>query len=84
MLPIPRSKRWQIVPPRPPGFCVGCPERPIFAAMKLVQRELGEHNISADIGCHLFSVPAAVQYRRHHDGLRSRSGVGFGLQRQGR
>ena len=43
------------VPPRPPGFCVGCPERPIFAAMKLVQQELGEHNISADIGCHLFS-----------------------------
>ena len=45
----------KIVPPRPPGFCVGCPERPIFAAMKLVQRELGEHNISADIGCHLFA-----------------------------
>jgi len=43
------------VPPRPPGFCVGCPERPIFAAMKLVQNELGEHNVSADIGCHLFS-----------------------------
>ena len=43
------------LPPRPPGFCVGCPERPIFAAMKLVQQELGEHNISADIGCHLFA-----------------------------
>jgi len=43
------------VPPRPPGFCVGCPERPIFSAMKLVQAELGEHNISADIGCHLFA-----------------------------
>jgi len=26
------------VPPRPPGFCIGCPERPIFAAMKLVQK----------------------------------------------
>src|SRR5580693_4908520 len=44
------------VPPRPPGFCVGCPERPIFAAMKLVEKELGEHHISADIGCHLFSI----------------------------
>jgi indolepyruvate ferredoxin oxidoreductase alpha subunit len=43
------------VPPRPPGFCVGCPERPIFAAMKLVQQELGPHHISADIGCHLFA-----------------------------
>ncbi|HXT09242.1 MAG TPA: indolepyruvate ferredoxin oxidoreductase subunit alpha [Roseiarcus sp.] len=45
-----------VVPPRPPGFCIGCPERPIFAAMKLVERELGEHHISADIGCHLFSI----------------------------
>ncbi len=44
------------VPPRPPGFCTGCPERPIFAAMKLVEKELGEHHISADIGCHLFSI----------------------------
>ncbi|KPQ08400.1 MAG: indolepyruvate ferredoxin oxidoreductase alpha subunit IorA [Rhodobacteraceae bacterium HLUCCA12] len=43
------------VPIRPPGFCTGCPERPIFAAMKLVQEELGEHQISADIGCHLFA-----------------------------
>ncbi|PQO23743.1 indolepyruvate ferredoxin oxidoreductase [Rhodobacteraceae bacterium WD3A24] len=43
------------VPVRPPGFCTGCPERPIFAAMKLVQEELGEHQISADIGCHLFA-----------------------------
>ena len=41
---------------RPPGFCTGCPERPIFSAIKLVERELGTHHISADIGCHLFSI----------------------------
>jgi indolepyruvate ferredoxin oxidoreductase, alpha subunit len=41
---------------RPPGFCTGCPERPIFTAMKLVERELGAHHVSADIGCHLFSI----------------------------
>jgi indolepyruvate ferredoxin oxidoreductase, alpha subunit len=46
----------EVVPPRPPGFCIGCPERPIFAALKLVERELGQHHISADIGCHLFSI----------------------------
>jgi indolepyruvate ferredoxin oxidoreductase alpha subunit len=46
----------EVVPPRPAGFCTGCPERPIFAAMKLVERELGEHHVSADIGCHLFSI----------------------------
>ena len=46
----------EIVPPRPAGFCTGCPERPIFAAMKLTERELGQHHVSGDIGCHIFSV----------------------------
>lgn len=46
----------EVVPPRPAGFCIGCPERPIFAAMKLVEQELGEHHVAADIGCHLFSI----------------------------
>ncbi len=41
---------------RPPSFCTGCPERPIFTAMKLVERELGPHHVSCDIGCHLFSI----------------------------
>src|SRR5690606_34886217 len=44
------------VPPRPPNFCVGCPERPVFAALKLVQREVGPMHISADIGCHSFAT----------------------------
>jgi len=43
------------VPNRPPGFCVGCPERPVFSAMKLLEREAGAYHVSADIGCHLFS-----------------------------
>ncbi len=60
--PSPVLNSWQVqalanvVPPRPPGFCTGCPERPIFAAMKLVEQELGQHHVSADIGCHLFSI----------------------------
>lgn len=45
-----------VVPGRPPGLCTGCPERPIFAAMKMVNEDLGEHHVSADIGCHLFSI----------------------------
>lgn len=44
------------VPARPAGFCIGCPERPIFAALKLVQSRIGEHYISSDIGCNLFSI----------------------------
>ena len=46
------------VPMRPPSFCVGCPERPIFAATKMVTEELGPHHIAGDIGCHLFSINA--------------------------
>ena len=44
------------LPQRPPGFCVGCPERPVFSAMKLLEKESGKFHVSADIGCHLFST----------------------------
>src|SRR5213075_1572267 len=44
------------LPQRPPGFCVGCPERPVFSAMKIIERETGKFHLSADIGCHLFST----------------------------
>jgi indolepyruvate ferredoxin oxidoreductase alpha subunit len=46
----------ETVPIRPPGFCVGCPERPVFSAMKLLARETGEYHVSADIGCHTFAT----------------------------
>ncbi|MEJ1168072.1 indolepyruvate ferredoxin oxidoreductase subunit alpha [Variovorax sp. CCNWLW235] len=52
----PSTSLGEVVHARPPGFCTGCPERPIFSAMKLVERELGAHHVSADIGCHLFSI----------------------------
>ncbi|EJL77157.1 indolepyruvate ferredoxin oxidreductase, alpha/beta subunit [Variovorax sp. CF313] len=52
----PSTALGEVVHARPPGFCTGCPERPIFSAMKLVERELGPHHVSADIGCHLFSI----------------------------
>jgi indolepyruvate ferredoxin oxidoreductase alpha subunit len=44
------------VPARPPNFCTGCPERPVFAALKLVEREVGKLHISTDIGCHSFAT----------------------------
>src|SRR5262245_27504591 len=43
------------LPPRPPSFCTGCPERPVFSAIKLAQRELGPTHISADLGRHAFA-----------------------------
>jgi len=44
------------LPTRPPGFCVGCPERPVFSAMKIIEHDTGKFHLSADIGCHLFST----------------------------
>ena len=44
------------VPGRPPGFCTGCPERPVFSAIKLLKEEIGDVHISTDIGCHSFAI----------------------------
>jgi indolepyruvate ferredoxin oxidoreductase alpha subunit len=44
------------MPKRPPGFCVGCPERPIFSALKIAQEQVGKVHIAADIGCHTFAT----------------------------
>ncbi len=44
------------IPPRPPTFCTGCPERPVFSAIKLMEKDLGKTHISCDIGCHTFSA----------------------------
>jgi len=44
------------LPPRPPTFCTGCPERPVFSAMKLLRQEMGPVHVSADIGCHSFAT----------------------------
>ncbi len=44
------------IPARPPGLCTGCPERPFFAAMKMLEKEYGEIHISADIGCNSFGT----------------------------
>src|SRR5262249_54792417 len=40
------------LPPRPPAFCTGWPERPGFSRIKLMRRELGPTRISVDNGCH--------------------------------
>jgi len=55
-LPAALETLGQNVQGRPPSFCTGCPERPIFSAMKLVQKEVGPLHVSADIGCHTFAA----------------------------
>ncbi|MCP4356847.1 MAG: indolepyruvate ferredoxin oxidoreductase subunit alpha [Chloroflexi bacterium] len=44
------------MPLRPPGFCTGCPERPLFTALKLIQQEQGPLHVSMDIGCNTFAT----------------------------
>ena len=41
---------------RDSSFCTGCPERPVFSALKIAKREFGPIHVSSDIGCHTFSV----------------------------
>lgn len=50
------------VPPRPPGFCIGCPERPVFSALKQVREQIGATHISTDIGCHSFATFAPFSF----------------------
>ncbi|MFQ5827822.1 MAG: thiamine pyrophosphate-dependent enzyme [Candidatus Methylomirabilia bacterium] len=47
------------LPARPPSFCTGCPERPVFSALKLLRtqdRKVGDTHVAADIGCHSFAT----------------------------
>ncbi len=71
---------------RPPGFCIGCPERPVFAAIKLAQQEVGPVHVAADIGCHSFATfePFSLGHSILGYGmsLASRAGVSPMMQRR--
>lgn len=68
------------VPTRPPGFCIGCPERPVFSALKQLQAEIGQVHVNADIGCHTFGTLPPFNVGStvlgYGLGLASSSGVG--------
>ena len=53
------------VPPRPPGFCTGCPERPFFSALKMFEKDVGKIHVSTDIGCHSFATFAPFSFGQH-------------------
>jgi indolepyruvate ferredoxin oxidoreductase alpha subunit len=44
------------VPVRPPSFCTGCPERPVFSALKVLEKEFGPTHVAADVGCHTMAT----------------------------
>jgi indolepyruvate ferredoxin oxidoreductase alpha subunit len=46
---------------RPPSFCTGCPERPVFSALKILKQQdpaIGDTHVAHDIGCSTFSTQA--------------------------
>jgi len=58
---VARAALPQPVAKRPPSFCTGCPERPLFSAMKILRAKepaLGDTHVAADIGCTTFSTQA--------------------------
>ena len=71
--PVSGSNLPKPLPPRAPTFCTGCPERPFFTALKIVQRELGPTHVSGDIGCHTFAANAPFNLPN------STTGYGMGL-----
>jgi indolepyruvate ferredoxin oxidoreductase alpha subunit len=74
------------LPARPPSFCIGCPERPVFSALKQVQQAIGPVHIAADIGCHAFGTfePFSMGHSILGYGmsLASRAGVSPVMQRR--
>jgi indolepyruvate ferredoxin oxidoreductase alpha subunit len=74
------------LPARPPQFCVGCPERPVFAALKLAQQDVGPVHIAGDIGCHAFATFEPFGFGHSILGygmsLASRAGVSPVMQRR--
>ncbi|MFN0184873.1 MAG: thiamine pyrophosphate-dependent enzyme [Aquabacterium sp.] len=74
------------LPARPPGFCVGCPERPVFAALRLAQDNVGPVHIAADIGCHALATfepfSSGHSILGYGMSLASRAGVSPMMQRR--
>jgi indolepyruvate ferredoxin oxidoreductase, alpha subunit len=78
---VPAAQLLANVPMRPSGLCTGCPERPLFASMKLLARELGPMQVSADIGCHSFATlpPFDIGGSIMGYGLGAASGASFNI-----
>ncbi len=74
------------LPARPPGFCIGCPERPVFAALKLAQAQVGPVHVAADIGCHALATfepfSSGHSILGYGMSLASRAGVSPMMQRR--
>ncbi len=62
---------------RTPVFCTGCPERPIFSAIKILEETYGASYYAADIGC--YTMGALPPFNMSN----SITGMGLGLASAG-
>jgi len=62
---------------RTPVFCTGCPERPIFSAIKILEEKYGISYYAADIGC--YTMGALPPFNMSN----SITGMGLGLASAG-
>ena len=62
---------------RNPVFCTGCPERPIFTAIKILEEDYGRSYYASDIGC--YSMSGLPPF----DLSNSITGMGIGLASAG-
>lgn len=62
---------------RNPVFCTGCPERPIFTAIKFLEQQYGRSYYASDIGC--YSMSGLPPF----DLSNSITGMGIGLASAG-
>jgi indolepyruvate ferredoxin oxidoreductase alpha subunit len=62
---------------RNPVFCTGCPERPIFTAIKILEEDYGKSYYASDIGC--YSMSGLPPF----DLSNSITGMGIGLASAG-
>jgi len=80
------AKALGALPARPPGFCIGCPERPVFSALKLAQAKVGPVHVAADIGCHALATfepfSSGHSILGYGMSLASRAGVSPMMQRR--
>ena len=65
------------LPGRLPIFCTGCPERPIFTALKLSEKKHGTPHYAGDIGCYVMGAYPPF------DTYDSCTGMGTGLASAG-
>ncbi len=74
------------VKPRPPIFCTGCPERPIFSALKIMEQEVGRTYYPGDIGCYSMGGLPPFGYQDSitgmGTGLASASAIGRALSKR--